>query len=160
MEQPMRGKKTDPIFISDFMRESIQEGFQTPDQIVQRAKNIIASIDDEIKAIEAKKITRSKLLDVIATFEKPAKDKTDDAKMLPFFKLSYPLSCKYICELVKKAPVTIGEKLQLMGSGDPDPHMKFSVKQLLECGILTRIGNEITRGEMFDEYMKFVLREV
>lgn len=160
MERLMRGKKADPVFISEFMRESIQEGFETPAQIVERAKRIVGEIDEEIKAIVSKKIKRSKLLDVISTFENTVKDKTEEAKLLPFFKLGYPLSCKFICELVKVRPLDIGEKFQLIGSGENDPHMRFSVKQLLECRVLSRSGNQIKCGDRFDEYMKFVLREV
>jgi hypothetical protein len=157
MGQRMRGKKTDPVFISQFIQESVQSGMETPDQIVQRAKNMIEQIDEEIKAIETKKVVRSKLLDVIASFEKQSKDKTEEAKLLPLFKLSYPHMCKYLCEIVEKSPIEIGTNLQVLGCGESDPTMKFSIKQLLEYKVFVRIGNRVSRGERFDEYMKFVL---
>lgn len=153
----MRGKKADPVFISQFIQESVQLGVFTPDQIVLRAKNMIDQIDEEIKAMEAKKLIRSKLLDVISSFEKQAKDKTEDAKVLPLFGLEYPHMCKFLCEIVKERPIEIGEKLQPLGTGDPDPTMKFSIKQLLERKVFARVGKTITRGEKFDEYLQFVM---
>lgn len=155
----MRGKKSDREFVAEFISESIQKGIETPDEIVREAKKQIADIEEEIRAVEAKKVLRSKLLDVILTFEKQAKETSQDAKLLSFFKLDYPGSCKFICDIVKKQPIDIGEKFQLLGSGENDPHMRHSVKQLLECKVLFRVGNQITRGERFDEYMTFVLRE-
>lgn len=155
----MRGKKSDREFVADFISESIQRGIQTPEEIVNEAKKQIASIEEEIKAVEAKKVLRSKLIDVILTFEKQAKETSQDAKLLSFFKLDYPSSCKFICDIVKKQPIEIGQQFQLMGSSERDPHMRHSVKQLLECKVLFRVGNQISRGERFDEYMTFVLRE-
>lgn len=157
MGYQMRGKKTDPAFISQFIQESVQLGFETPDQIVQRAKDSINQIDEEIRATEIKKLTRSKLLDVISSFEKPTKDKVEEAKLLSLFGLEYPRMCKFICEIVTKGPIQVSEKLQPLGSGDPDPTMKFSIKQMLERKILVRTGNTITQGERFDEYLKFVM---
>jgi hypothetical protein len=155
----MRGKKSDQGFVADFIQRCIVSGFETPEAIVNYAKTLIESIDKEIREIEEKKITRSKLLDVILTFEKQTKETSSDAKLLSFFKLDYPGHCKLICEAVKTKPIEIGEKLQILGSGDPDPHMKYSIKQLLECKVLSRNGNQVMRGDRYDEYMTFVLRE-
>jgi tRNA U34 5-carboxymethylaminomethyl modifying enzyme MnmG/GidA len=97
----MKGKKSDPGFISFFISECVQAGLETPAEIVARAKKQIADIDEEIKAVETAKITRSKLLDVISSFEKPVKDKAEEAKLLAFFDLKYHDICKSICETVK-----------------------------------------------------------
>jgi len=155
----MRGKKSDQTFVAEFISECVQHGIETPDEIIRDAKKKIEQIDQEIRAIEAKKILRSKLLDVILTFEKQIKTTSEDASLLPFFKLEYPRMCKFICDIVKKAPIQIGEKMQALGSGENDPTMRFSIKQLLECKVLSRAENQINRGERFDEYMTFVLRE-
>ena len=155
----MRGKKSDQVFVAEFIAEAIQHGIETPEEIIKDAKKKIEQIDEEIRAIEAKKILRSKLLDVILTFEKQTKVTSDNAKFLSFFKLDYPNHCKLICECVKNTPIQIGDKFQVMGSGENDPHMKYSIKQLLECKVLHRTGNQVTRGERYDEYMTFVLRE-
>jgi hypothetical protein len=156
----MRGKKSDQAFVAEFISECIQHGIETPEEIIGDAKKKIEQIDQEIRAIEAKKILRSKLIDVILTFEKQTKSTSEDAKFLSFFKLEYPLMCKFVCDIVKKGPITVGEKLMPLGAGESDPTMKFSIKQLLECKVLSRIENKVDRGERFDEYMSFVLHEV
>lgn len=155
----MRGKKSDQAFVAEFISEAVQRGIETPEEIIQDAKKKIAQIEEEIRAIEAKKILRSKLLDVVLMFEKQTKETSNDAKLLSFFKLDYPHHCKLICEWVKSKPIDIGEKFQVLGSGENDPHMKYSIKQLLECKVLSRNGNQVTRGDRYDEYMTFVLRE-
>jgi len=155
----MRGKKSDQAFVAEFIAEAVQHGIETPEEIIRDAKKKIEQIDQEIKAIEAKKILRSKLLDVILTFEKQVKNTSGDASLLPFFKLEYPGMCKFICEIVRKKPIDIGENFQALGSGENDPTMRFSIKQLLECKVLNRVDNQVSRGERFDEYMTFVLRE-
>lgn len=150
----MRGKKTDPSFIAEFIQESVQSGIETPDQIVQRAKDMIEQIDEEIRLIEKKKVVRSKLLDVISSFEKQTKDKSQEAKLLPLFNLEYPETCKYLCEVIQKQPIPADPKLY---STVNDPKNIFAVKQLLERKIISREGNQLVRGDRFDDYMKFVL---
>lgn len=150
----MRGKKTDPKFVSDFIQECVTKlGIYSSDEIVNHAKIIIASIDNEIKMIEKKKVTRSKLLDVISAFEKTKKDKTHEAKLLTFFDLQYPKICSQICK-------------SMMSSGQydlddiKDPEILFCIKQLLEIKIVARTGNNLVPGDRFNEYITFVLHEV
>ena len=111
---------------------------------------MIQSIDDQIKKIEELKIKRSKLLDVVSTFDTLKKDKTEEAKLLSFFKMEYPALCKSICQQVKNGSIVI------------EPHnydYNYAIKQLLEYKILFKINNKLIRGDKFDDYMKFVLCE-
>lgn len=150
----MKGKKNDPVFVAQFIRESVQNGIDTPEKIVNLAKHKIASIDEEIKSIEAKKIIRSKLLDVVNAFEKTTKNKSDDAKILTFFDLQYPEKCKEICEsLISDVGEIPIESLSDVAT------IRFCKKQLLEQKILSRTVDKLVRGERFDEYIKFVLHE-
>lgn len=151
----MKGKKTDPAFVAKFISECAQEGRDTPNKIVDRARQMIAGIDEEIRAIESKKLLRSKLLDVIVTFEKPNKDKTEDAKLLSFFKVENPEICRKIC----KHLLTISSDTTYMITGIKDPEVLFGIKQLIEAKVIARVDYHLVRGERFDEYMKFVLRE-
>lgn len=156
----MRGKKSDPEFVSKFIQESVQAGCETPEQIVNRAKTQIEQIDAEIRSIEAKKATRSKLLDVIIGFEKPVKDKSEDAKLLPFFEFKYPEQCKNICWCLKHEADTLPVNSWAASPMGPDAtEHNFSVKQMLEAKVIDRVSDVIIRGERFDEYWKFVLRE-
>lgn len=152
----MRGKKSDSAFVAQFIAESIQDGIETPDQIVKRAKDMIARIDEEIRAVENKKVVRSKLLDVILTFEKQAKDKSEEARLLPFFDIQYPDKCKEICIIIREAK-SLPIDWATQGSGNATA--VFCFKQMLERKIIERKGNTLIPGERFDEYWKFVLRE-
>jgi len=154
----MKGKKTDPEFVASFIQESVLAGAQTPDEIVARAKKMIIDIDEEIKAIELNKKKRTKLLDVIASFEIVKKDRVEEAKLLPFFKLNYHSTCKSICVLIR-----MQGKLPNCGHGILDAeelqNFYFSVKQLCEAKIIENSEGYLTGGERFVEYMKFVLQE-
>jgi hypothetical protein len=154
----MRGKKTDPVFVSNFIRDCVAMGLDTTPAIVAHAQTQIKEIDDEIQAIEKKKAIRSQLLDVVDAFEKSSKSKAAEAKLLSFFKLRYPERCGEICQMlkheVKSLPTLIWTDLE-----HDDIQYKFCIKQLIEAKIIVRIGNQILRGDKFDEYMKFVLHE-
>jgi len=148
----MKGKKTDPIFVASFIQESVLSGAETPDQIVARAKEMIVEIDEKIKAVEESKRTRSKLLDVIASFEISKKDRTEDAKLLPFFDLKYPYLCRDICK-------EFWDKFGDWPFGVPisnSMEYNFCIKQLLEAKVLDRPNGLLGRGERFDEYMRFI----
>lgn len=151
----MKGKKADPVFMAEFIGKCIGFGLDTPDKIVVRAKAIIASIDDEIKRIEQDKIYRSKLLSVIENFEKPNRVKTEEEKSLDFFKLEDPKTCKFICDMIKVKPLT---KKEMQTTSESN--IFFCIKQLINYKVLSVVDEgSVSRGERFDEYMIFVLRE-
>jgi uncharacterized protein YaaN involved in tellurite resistance len=148
----MKGKKSDPEFVAEFIKESVELGLISSDDIVSRARKHIDAIDEMIRAVEESKKTRAKLLDVISTFESHKKDKLEEVRLLSFFSLEDQPTCKFICDMVKLKPLS-AEEQQL------DPDARFAIKQLLEAKILLRVKDSIERGERFDEYMTFVLRE-
>jgi len=153
----MRGKKADKEFISRFIEGCVDIGLETTDQIVAHAHKEIGYIDEELRSIVAKKKRRSSLLDVIAAFEEEKKDKTEDAKLLGFFKLRDPERCREICETLKE---NTSLPVQSMTSfGDGAEAYNFCIKQLLEAQIIIRQGSFLKCGERFNEYMKFVLHE-
>lgn len=151
----MRGKKSNPEFISKFISECVRQGITTPEGMVEAAKYDIKNIDDKIKEVETLKVVRSKLLDVIATFDTP-EVKNEEAKLLPFFTLKYPDICKHLCDNLKGKD----HKCIDVDQANMDPDYTFSIKQMLECQILSRHDQYVMQGERFDEYVKFVLREV
>ncbi len=148
----MKGKKSDPEFVAEFIKESVELGLFSSDDIVGRAQKHIEAIDQMIKLVEESKKKRAKLLDVISAFENHKKDKVEEMKLLSFFSLEDRPTCKFICDMVKLQPLSADER-QL------DPDARFAIKQLLEAKILLRVKDSIERGERFDEYMTFVLRE-
>ena len=154
MRYPMRGKKIDTDFLSEFIQECVMLGIDSPEAITLHAKKLITQIDEDIKAVEKKKVKRSKLLDVVTSFEKPQKpSKVEEAKLLPFFKLQHPNICKDICQKLKQGPV-LGTDLTKNNQDNI-----FCIKQLLECKVISKIGTHIVCGDKYNEYMKFVLQE-
>lgn len=151
----MRGKKKDSEFLSDFIVQCVNSGKNSPEDIVVEAKARINQIDMKIQEVERLKVSRSKLLDVIESFEKEEKVSASyEAKILSLFNIQYPIICKRICDHLKTSNILIKEINEF-----PTQDIVFCVKQLLELKIISKIGDCLLRGEMFDDYLKFVLRE-
>lgn len=148
----MRGKKADPEFVSSFISQCVGRGVLTPEEIVKEAKSQLQQIDDQIRAVEALKAIRPKLLNVIATFDQP-EPKVEDTKLLSFFNIQHPQTCKLICQ-------SLGSNYILEGLFHIDPsELKFCHKQLMEAKVIVKSGGDLVKGEKFDEYMGFVLGE-
>ena len=153
----MKGKKSDPEFLSQFIEQCVQQDISTPEEIVGLAQQEIQRIDQKILEVEELKIKRSKLLDVVSNFQKPNKSKSEDAKVISFFQIQYPDICFFICELMKNCNCTLS---QLYNPKFKSSDTNFCIKQLLEHQVITKVGNSFLRGEMFERYLKFILREV
>lgn len=152
----MRGKKVDSQFLTEFIQVCASVGYATPEQMVERAQKEIEKISDQIKRVEELKLRRSKLLDVIAIFHKPVKNNREEVRILSFFQIQNPHICKFICNLVKTHPRN-REQLEHLRYSSHD--INFCIKQLLEHRVIAKVGDSLLRGEMFDEYAKFVLQE-
>jgi hypothetical protein len=153
----MKGKKSDPEFLSQFIERCIWQNINTPEEMVGVAQAEIEEINHKILEVEELKVKRSKLLDVVANFQKPNKSKLQEAELISFFQIQYPDICFYICELMKKCNCTLQElynpKFNLSDTN-------FCIKQLLEHQVIIKVGNSFLRGEAFEKYLKFILREV
>lgn len=153
----MKGKKTDPVFISEFIRHCVAGlGMEKSEDILQHAKSIIQEIDDEIKNVEKRKVMRSKLIDVVALFERPTKNKSQEATLLDFCKLKYPTTCKEICDLLKEEKSL--PSLSMRSFGSDAVVWNFCIKQLVEADIIDRVSDDLMRGDRFDEYVSFIAR--
>lgn len=154
----MRGKKIDSEFLSEFISNCVTLGFETPELIVNHAESLITNIDEEIKRVEQQKIFRSKLLDVVTTFNKPnTASKSEEAKVLPLFKIQNFTICKEICDKIKDKVMTVQDFSHLKYN---ITDVLFCIKQLIEHKVLSKSGNHLLKGDLFAEYMKFVLGEV
>lgn len=153
----MRGKKTDSNFVGSFITECVTHGKTTQDEIVSEAKSRINAIDDKIKEVENLKTIRSKLVDVIITFEKPAKSSNlSEINSLPFFKIQNQHICKFICDSLREKNVDINFFLK---SNFDSQDVLFTIKQLIEHKVISRVGNYLLKGADFNQYLKFVLLE-
>jgi len=151
----MKGKKIDTEFLISFIENCISKNIVTTDEILAEAKSQIANIDKKIIEAEKLKNTRSKILDVISTFDTEKNiNKTNDAKILPLFKIPNPNICKFICDKIKNGPLKVGVVLSDKHSNQD---IMFSIKQLLETKVLIRTGDLLSRGEMYSNYIKLVL---
>jgi hypothetical protein len=153
----MKGKRIDAEFITQFIEECIQQQYLTPEEIVVQAQSEINQIDQKILEAEQLKIRRSKLLDIISTFQKPVKIfKDQDLKIISFLQIGNPDICKFICNQLKKQACT---KDQLINTQFSIYDFNFCIKQLIEHKVITKIGDTFLRGVMFEEYLRIVLRE-
>jgi hypothetical protein len=152
----MRGKKIDTDFLSNFIQESVELGYESPKQILTRAKDIVRDIDDEIKQVELSKIKRSKLLGVIASFDEDVKpSKATEAKVLPFYKLSCPTICKHLCSEIKELGFLDADVIATEWA--VDLNIPYSVKQMIEQQILLKVGKYILMGPSFKDYATYAL---
>lgn len=148
----MKGKKVDSEFLEKFITECVKCGIDTPQEIAARARSIILDIDNEIKRLEQRKIIRSKLLDVINTFDKQNKQsKFEGAKILDLYKIQNPLICKFICDNLNKESID-----KLTKTNYPSDDVLFCIKQLIEHNIIVRSGSKLTPGTMYNEYMRLI----
>jgi hypothetical protein len=147
----MKGKKIDSEFLGKFIAFCIDKGLMDSEQMVIEAKNIINDIDSKIREVEILKVKRSKLLDVVVTFDKTVKDKSEDIILLPFFRLQYPQTCKEICQQIK-----IHGMLDCQSN---NADTIFCIKQLIETKIVNRVDGYLVCGDRFNEYMTFVWQE-
>jgi len=153
----MKGKKIDSAFIAEYIGQCIQAEYLSSEDMVRCAEEEIKKIDREIQAVEKLKIRRSKLLDVITTFQKPQKtSKVQEAKLISFYQIQHPEICKFICDSLRECPLT---KDQLMNLEYSVHDINFCIKQLVEFKVIAKIGDSFLRGHMFEEYTKFILRE-
>lgn len=156
MRQRMKGKKKDVLFISEFIADCVVAGKDTPQDIVRHAKNLIANCDEEIKRVESLRIKRSKLLDVIETFESTSKNhKPEEVKILSFIKIQNAKICGWICRSLADKAVKIDD---LFCAEISKQDIIFAIKQLLEYKIISKVGDSFIRGELFEEYLQFVLK--
>lgn len=156
MRSMMRGKKIDTEFLSNFIIKCVSRNKPSQEQIVELAKSEIAEIDSQIKEVEKLRIIRSKLLDVVSTFEKTTVSHKEEAKILSFFRIQNPKICKFICDILKDKTVKV-DALQSKEFQFTD--IVFCIKQLIEHKVVSKVGDHLLKGDMFDEYAKFVLRE-
>jgi hypothetical protein len=152
----MRGKKVDTEFLSNFIIKCVSQNKPSQEEIVELAKQEIAEIDAQIKEVERLRVVRSKLLDVVSTFEKTTTSHKEEAKILSFFRIQNPKICKFICDLVKEKTVKVDS---LKDKEFAFTDIVFCIKQLLEYKVILKSGEYLLKGDMFDEYSSFVLRE-
>lgn len=149
----MKGKKIDNLFVNNFLSECILNNQTSIDDIVSTAQKQIFEIDEKLKEINNLKNLRSKLLDVIYTFEKTNKKENNFEHILLLFKIHNPNLCKILLHHIKNNEFNI---LNYTNNLD----VLFAIKQLVEHKVISKIDNNFFPGEFFNDYLLFVLKEL
>lgn len=149
----MKGKKIDTEFISNFIEQCIKCGLFSTAEMLSAANDKIEYIDFQIKEVEKLKIIRSKLLDVVSTFDKSVKDKSSEKKVLEFLNISHPHIAKIICDMLCELPISI-QNIKMHEQYCDD--MIFCIKQLQDNNIVSRVGDSLIRGELFTQYYDYL----
>lgn len=141
----MRGKSIDVDFISGFVQECVANGKQTPKEIASEARIKIDRIDDQIRQVENLKGERSRLIDVVNSFD--SSEENDSAESGTFATsacLSDALTNQIYSFVKESKLISINDLLEKFGHGNKNK-IFLGVKQLTEAGLVAR-----------DESKKFV----
>ena len=149
----MKGRKKDTEFVSRFISQCVQQGLNTPTEIVQAAKNKLTEIDFLILEANQAKQKRPQLLDVIASFETKKKDQVEDKSILSFYRLQYQNASQYWANFIQENGIISTHYIKEMSNDE-----KFAIKQMLAQDILTQAGGELVAGGKFAEYLEFLDR--
>jgi seryl-tRNA synthetase len=155
----MKGKKSDPEYVSNFITQCIQSNKNNPDEIVKEALSRIEAIDEKIKEVDKLKAERCKLQDIIHSFQKIKKpNKVEDNKILSFFKIENIALSHSICNSLKEKSLEINPFLKSIDQTKLQDVL-YCIQQLQEHKVISRSGNVLIRGTRYHDYIKFVLQE-
>lgn len=143
----MKGKKSNIEFVSNFMSQCVQEGKNSPEQILSAANQQLEEINKKIQDLEELKTKRSNLLDVIDLFKK---ENSENLFQLNLYSLKYPNICKDICHLLESHPLSMSS---INSNKYEQQDLIFCIKQLLEYSVISKTGDTILRGDKFKEYL-------
>lgn len=154
----MRGKKIDTEFLSQFILECASQGQFSSEEIINLAKSKITEIDIKIQEVEKLKILRSKLLDVICSFDKPLKKDTElDKKILSFYDIQNMHISKHICDLLKNSNSI---KISLIDNKKfKDTDIAWCIKQMISFKIVYKLHDLLMKGQQYENYLNFVMKE-
>jgi hypothetical protein len=150
----MKGKKVDTEFVNDFISNCLLKNKTSSEEIVLAAKEQIDNIDLKIKEAEHLKKIRSKILDVIYTFEKQEKNTYN--KILFLFKIQNPHIAKFLLDKIKLKKINIED---CKDSEYQYTDILFCIKQLLEYNVIKKDNDFFVASEAFNDYLSFVLKE-
>lgn len=148
----MKGKKVDNAFVSNFISESVANGKVTTNEIVARAQDQISEIDQKIIEVENLKKIRSKLLDVVITFDRNHRSGHQlDEVLIKFHRVKDKRMAQRICDNIFRYNNVVEIKQAF-----PSVEEIYCVKQLLEFNILQRAEETIKAGENFPAFKSFL----
>jgi hypothetical protein len=148
----MRGKRINLEFISNYITSCINKNAVSSTAILAQAKKDIEDIDKKIIEAEQLKILRSKLLDVVSTFEL-SNNRSKDRDILKFISIKHLHICKKICNYLNISNINIADIDQFNCNKE---QLLFTIKQLQDFKIIKRIGQSLVKGDHYYNYNKFI----
>ena len=150
----MKGKKVDAVFLSQFIEDCLTNNIVSNEEILKSAQDQILEIDNKIKEVENLKKKRSKLLDVILTFNSNKKDRKEDIRILQFYKIKNHDISFLICNQIKNGEISIND----LNSGNYcASDFNFCIKQLIEHKVLNLSKDILLKGSMYNLYTSQVI---
>lgn len=133
----MRGKSLDIDFISEFVEECVQNDKLSPKDIASEAKIKIGNIDNEIRRIEGLKAERSRLMDVVTSFDLPDEEEETETVFAAPECLDDPF-VRQVCMLVARmGNPKVADFLAEFGEALKE-QVFHALKRLNEAGIIAR----------------------
>jgi len=134
----MRGKNFDVGFISEFVQECCSENKTSPKDISSEARIRLDRIDSELRRIEELKLKRSKLLDVISSFNVEEETTDNEQKFSSNDAVRLKMSPEIISNIRNNNNASdINLLIQVFGATEK-AELFYTLKQLCESGVLLR----------------------
>lgn len=148
----MKGKKADSDFIAEFISICAKDGILLKDEVINKAKKEIEIIDDKIKQITELKKKRSKLVDVVSSFEIKTKNNSNEKINLSFHSLKDLSLAKKIC-----LSINILNQNDVWAA-DLSKEALLIVKQLINLKIirLEKDSYKLAASERYNDFINFV----
>ena len=147
----MRGKKIDVDFVSTFITDCVIKDISLSEDICKEAKLQIADIDAEIRRVEDLKIRRSKLNDVVITFDKLKISNSKEKEHLSFFEVKDKNLANLICKFIPSECTLLLSHIRYNRGS-----CLLVIEELLRLNILSRNNNILNKGLLFDDYKNFL----
>lgn len=153
----MRGKKIDTEYVAKFVGECVKKNRTTSEEICEEAKKLIELIDKKIIEAEELKKTRSKLSDVLISFDETKKDLSKDKVILDFHKINSKIISGAILEFMNQNVCSIKffiDNLKKRMYNEED--VNFTIKQMIELDIVVKNEKVLGKGARYSDFYSFM----
>lgn len=153
----MRGKKIDTDYVAKFVGECVKKNRTSSEEICEEAKKLIELIDQKIIEAEGLKKTRSKLCDVLISFDETKKDLSKDKVILDFHKISSKVISGTILEFLNQDVCSVKfliDNLKKRKYSEED--INFTIKQMIELDIVVKDDKALAKAERYSDFYSFM----
>lgn len=152
----MKGKKVDIDFMNQYIVDCISDGLVTMESILSITKNKISEIDKQIIELEKLKKMRSKLIDIVNSFDKSEKDNSKAKTILKFFSVENKDIAKLIINSLDSNLCVKYQTILHKCHNYPLSDLSKCLKQLKDLDIIIYNNDDIFAGSFFEGYKRFI----